>query len=74
METYLTTQEETIKAAEQAKAGTFGTYIEKRSYQCACGESFACYLINEKTLDTLETFVHCEACCTNVVLIFLARA
>ena len=33
METYLTTQEATIEAAEQAKAENFGTYIKKGSYQ-----------------------------------------
>lgn len=62
MKTYLTTQEATIEASEQAKTENFGTYIKKGSYQCACGESFACYLIDEKTLNTLETFIYCEAC------------
>ena len=62
METYLTTQEAPIEAAEQAKAEHLGTYINKGSYICACGESFACYLIDEKTLNTLEIFVYCEAC------------
>jgi len=62
METYLTTQKTTIEAAEQAKAENFETYIKKGSYKCACGESFACYLIDEKTLNTLAIFIHCEAC------------
>ena len=62
METYLTTTESAIEAAEQAKLENAGTYIKKGSYQCACGESFACYLIDEKTLNTLEIFVDCEVC------------
>jgi len=65
METYLTTQERTIEAAEQAKLANYGTYIKKCSFRCDCGESFACYLIDEKTLNTLEMFVYCEACHNN---------
>ena len=65
METYLTTQEATIEAAKKAEAEFFGTYIKKGSYKCDCGESFACYLIDEKTLNTLEVFVYCEDCHNN---------
>lgn len=62
MENYLATYEATIEAAEKAQSENFDTYIKKDSYQCACGESFACYLIDEKTLNTLEIFVNCESC------------
>ena len=62
MVTYFTTAEATIKAANQAKSENFETYIEERSYQCDCGESSAYYLIDEKTLNTLQVFVECEAC------------
>jgi hypothetical protein len=62
METYLKTQEATIKAAEQAMSENFQTYIKKGRFLCDCGESFACYLIDENTLNTLEIFVYCEAC------------
>ena len=62
METYLTTQDATIAAAEKAKKDNHGTYIKRGSFRCGCGESFACYLIDEKTLNILETFVNCEAC------------
>jgi len=62
METYLLTQEETIEAAEQAKLANRGTYIKKGSFRCDCGESCSYYLIDEKTLNTIETFVYCEAC------------
>lgn len=62
MKTYLTNQELTIEVAEQAKSENFGTYIKMDSCQCDCGESFACYLIDEITLNTLEIFICCEAC------------
>ena len=62
MKTYLTTQQATIEAAKQAKAESIETYIKKGSYQCDCGESFACFLIDENSLNTLEIFVNCESC------------
>ena len=62
MTNYFTTQESTIKAAEEAKSENFGTIVKKGSTQCACGESFACFLVDENTNNTLEEFVCCEAC------------
>ena len=62
MVTYYTTQEAAIKAAQEAKRDTYNTFVKHSSYQCCCGESFACYLIDRDTLNTLEMFVHCEYC------------
>jgi len=62
MITYLTTQQATIEAAEQAKKENFETYILKSNFFCPCGESFACHLTDAKTLNTLQIFVNCEVC------------
>ena len=59
---YFNTQEETVNAANEAKENNVDTYTKKGSVQCDCGESFAVFLIDEKTLNILEEFVYCEAC------------
>jgi len=40
---------------------TPGTDIWKGSFNCDCWESFACYLVSEKT-GIVEAFVNCEVC------------
>jgi hypothetical protein len=59
---YYDTQEETMNAANQARLENSNTHTKKSSIQCDCGESFAVFLIDDDTLNTLQTFVECEAC------------
>jgi len=65
MITYLTTQELTEKAADQAREENNGTHTKKGSVQCDCGESFAVFLIDDNSLNIIEEFVYCEACHDN---------
>ena len=62
MKTFFKTQKETIEAANQAQRENDNTHIVKSNFFCECGESFACYLRHDKTLENLEIFVYCEAC------------
>ena len=62
MTTYFKTQEETIEAANQAQKENANTHVVKSNFFCDCGESFACYLRHDETLEDIETFVYCEAC------------
>jgi len=62
MKLYFNTQEETITVANEAKENNPGTYTEKSSVQCDCGESFAVFLRDEKTLGIATEFIFCESC------------
>ena len=62
MTTYFKTQKETINAANQALKENANIHVILSNFFCDCGESFACYLRHNKTLEDLEVFVYCEAC------------
>ena len=65
METYFRTQLEALEGAEDAKSQNANTHVKSGSTQCDCGESLSYSLIDSSTLNILEEFVYCEACCDN---------
>ena len=65
METYFRTQDETLSAANKAQTENHDTHVRESYFICECGESLSYDLIDSKTLNILEEFVYCEACCNH---------
>jgi hypothetical protein len=60
---YFKTKDELFLAVDDARAKSdVPTFMQIGSFRCDCGESFACYLIDKESLDTMEAFVDCESC------------
>ena len=62
MKKYFETFDETIEAARKLQKETPNSYIQQSSTICDCGESLACFVVDNDTNKDIGTFIECEAC------------